>query len=197
MVSLLTAVGGCATTPSLVPVSEPDTRVGYNGFSLLPPSGSGWSWVGRAEQDRSRFFETTFVKRDGTRTCVARAWLLETGGENYRDPDRLLRYVRSAPIMQENARQSNMSSAFSVVDTLGPPCVRYDFDAIDTRAPGQPRGKTFDIDGHGLVCSHPYNEGVIGWFAYSRRSPQGQDYVASVEEGERFLESVRFEQIRR
>ncbi len=191
------AIGGCASQPPLLPVADSHERWVFNGFSILPPAGTGWNWVGRKGQDRTRFFNATFVKKSGNRTYVAVVDLLDARHENrdLSDPDQLLRYVKTAPIMQEGPRQRNMRSDFRIDETLASLCVRFDFEAED---PGAPGGATiFDLDGHGFFCNHPNAEAVIARIAYTRRSPQGATHLAGREEGERFLNSLKFAEVHR
>lgn len=196
-VFLLTALlGGCASQPPQVPITDSTERLVFNGFSVLPPEGENWNWVGRPGQDKSSFYNTTFVKKDGDRTYVARVMLADTGGEDYRDLEKLIDWLKTSEMLQEGPRQKGIAYDLKKDSTLGTPCVRYDFDAEDTRPAKRP-GMVFNLDGHGLTCPHPAASDVIVQIGYSRRSPKGTPYVAGLNEGERFLESVEFTPVRR
>ncbi len=60
IIFLSLVVAGCATSPPLMPITDPDKRIQFNGFSVLPPKGEGWHWVGREGQDKSMFFNTSY-----------------------------------------------------------------------------------------------------------------------------------------
>lgn len=189
-------LAGCATSPPLIPIDDANERLVFNGFSVLPPAGTGWNWVGRSGQDKSRFYDTTFVKQDGDRTYVTRVILADAEGKDYSDLDGLMGWLKTSAMLREGPRQRGITYDLKKGDTLDAPCVRYDFDAVDTRPANRP-GMVFDLDGHGLYCPHPLDAGVMVQIGYSRRSPQGQSYVAGLDEGERFLSSVRFLPVRR
>ena len=188
-------VAGCATTIPQLPITDPDERIQFNGFSLLPPKGTGWKWIGRKGQDKSAFFNTTFSKADGDRTYFAMAALLDTEGKES-SPDELLSEVKNYEMFKEGPRQTNIKSTFKIVHTLGHPCVRYDFTAEDHNVPYNPN-TIYKLDGHGFFCTHPKANGVVTIITYSRRSPKNASYVGAAEEGERFLESVQFTEVKR
>ena len=189
-------MNGCASQPPQIPVNNPDERFVFNGFTVLPPEGLGWSWVGRPGQDKSSFFNTTFVKQDGDRTYVARAWLLDAGGRDNSDLENLMDWLKTSDMLREGPRQKGITHDLREDHSLGTPCVRYDFDAEDTRPVNRP-GMVFDLDGHGFACPHPKNPGVLAQIGYSRRTPKGQPYLAGLNEGERFMKSIKFTAVRR
>jgi hypothetical protein len=193
--AFLMVLTGCASTPPLAPVSHPDERLHFNGFSALPPSGADWSWVGRKTQESNRLFATTFVKRDGWRSVVARAELADTRGQSYA-PEELLTLMKAQPRFREAGRQRNLKIDFRIESTLGTPCVRFDGTAEDPEAPGA-GGVVLDIDFHGFACVHPLTPGMVADISYSRRAPKGQSHVATPDEGERFLGSLLFTPVRR
>jgi hypothetical protein len=179
-----------------VPVRNSDDRLHFNGFSVLPPSGVNWHWVGTDERDKSRLFSTTFVKKEGSSTCIAHAELLDTRGRQFPTPDDLLAFLRTQERFREASRQRNLRADFRIESTLGPACVRFDGMAEDPEAPGHP-GSVLDLDFHGYACVHPVTPGVIGEISYSGRTPRGRPHVATPEEGEHFLRSMLFTGVRR
>jgi hypothetical protein len=158
-------VNACAASPPLVPIDPTGERWQFNGFSIIPPGEAGWSWVGREEQERAGLFNTTFVKKDGYRTCVARADLLDTGGKDLSAPEQLLSFVKNSGLMQEGPRQANVTPTCRIDDSLGALCVRYDPDAEDPNVPERP-GEIFKIDGHGFICNHPMAQNVVAFVAF-------------------------------
>lgn len=194
--SIFVFVAGCAASPPQIPISDPDERLLFNGFSVLPPDGPGWNWVGRPGQEKSRFFNVTFVKQDGDRTYVSRVILADAGGKDNSDLDDLMGWLKNSTFLREGPRQMGITYDLHRDDTLGTGCVRYDFDAVDTRPANRP-GMVFDLDAHGMYCVHPLDPGVLVQIGYSRRSPQGLPYVGGLDEGERFLSSLRFLPVRR
>ena len=192
----IAVVSSCATSIPQLPITDPDERIQFNGFSLLPPKGHGWNWVGRKEQDKSEFFNAMFTKNDGDRTYVAKVRLFDTEEKEFHNPEELLSFVKSAKNMNEAPRQRNIRSTFKIDYSLGSPCVRFDFEADDPLVPGKPN-IVFAIDAHGLFCAHPTASNVMMMIDYSRRSPKGQPYVAGTDEGEHFLMSVQFTEVQR
>ena len=53
------ALAGCAAGPPLLPIGTADERWQFNGFSVVPPAGPDWHWVGREGQNRTKFFNAT------------------------------------------------------------------------------------------------------------------------------------------
>jgi hypothetical protein len=192
----LLTVAGCAFGPPLVPVRNSDERLHFNGFSLLPPSGASWHWVGTDQQDKGRLFSTTFVKKEGSSTCIAQAGLLDSEGRQFPTPDDLLAFMRGQERFKEAGRQRNLRVDFRIESTLGPSCVRFDGVAEDHEAPGH-SGSVLDLDFHGYTCVHPATSGVIGEISYSGRTPKGRPHVARPEEAEHFLRSMLFTEVRR
>jgi hypothetical protein len=193
---LLIVLVGCASSPPLVPVTNSNDRLQFNGFSLLPPQGAGWNWVGREDQDKIKIYDTTFVKMDGDRTYVARAQLLDSQERDLSNPQDLLEFVRGSDIVKELPGEQNKVSTVVLEETLGRPCARYDFDAEGYSGVSGKGNTVFSLDAHGLICTHPKTDTALAWIAYTRRSPKGESYLAGREEGEAFLASVKFTEVR-
>ena len=194
-------VQGCASTPPTVLVTEPDQRLQFNGFSVLPPDGERWHWVGRESQDTTRLSYSMFVKkssrgRPSRNTYLAKAAVLDAGERQFTTTQELLSHVRAMGLFQESPRQQNMRVEFAVDDTLAPLCVRFDLNAEDTRVGGY-AGPVYLLDAHGLFCVHPEAPDVLVMIDHSRRTRQGDAPVAAQTEGERFLSSLRFTPIQR
>ena len=200
-IGILIAVGvlGCASTPPIVPVTEPDQRLQFNGFSVLPPEGERWHRVGRKGQDTTRFSQTVFVKKSSwtlpsRNTYLAKAAVLDAGERQFTTTQGLLSHVQTMGLFQEGPRQQNMQAEFTIDDTLAPLCVRFDLNAEDSRVGGYP-GPVYLLDAHGLFCVHPDAPDMLVMIDHSRRTKQGDTPVAAQAEGERFLSSLRFSPI--
>ena len=192
---LLIIMAGCASQPPLLPITNPEQRYEFNGFSVLPPKGTGWNWVGREGQNKRDFFNTTFAKMDGDRTYLAKAELLNTQGMSFTNLEELIEELKTWNLFKEGPRQVNMKLDMKIDSAIGNRCVRFDFEAEDHQIPGRP-GAIFDIDTHGFYCLHPKADNVLAQIIYSRRTPKGQPYVADITEGERFIHSVEFTNVR-
>jgi hypothetical protein len=188
---VLGLVTGCASGPSLVPVEDSETRLEFDGFSVLPPTGRNWQWVGRAGAETKDLGQTVFVKRDGERTYVSVAGPHPVTAD-ISDSEKLRNYVSNQDTVREiESRQQNVNSRLDVVEEFGVTCVRFDMDAEDHGVPGR-SGVVFKLDAHGYYCRKPDSEGELTYLAYTRRAPQGQTYLAGAEEGERFLGSFLY-----
>lgn len=194
----LAVLSGCASSPPLLPITNVDERIQFNGFSVLPPNGSNWNWVGREGQNKSEFFNTTFAKTDGDRTYLARAHLEDARNLDFdiSDFEALIVYLKRSDAYKEGPRQENMMLEMATDNSIGISCVRFDLEAEDPRVPGSP-GEVFKVDAHGLYCPHPFESKVLAHIAYTRRAPKGQPYVASRDEGERFVNSLEFTTVNR
>ena len=82
---ILVSLAGCATQQPLIPITDSDERIYFRGFSVLPPSGSKWNWVGTEDQNKSGFFNATFFKGKRHQTYIARVELLNAKNENFDD----------------------------------------------------------------------------------------------------------------
>ncbi len=192
-VVVIGAVVGCASVPPLIPITDPEQRQQFNGFSVLPPRGKDWNWVGRDGQDTSHFFNATFVKRpSGTtpNTYVAIVEVLHTEGRKFVTSEQLHSYVKNLNIMQEGPRQQNVKSVFAIDHTLGPLCVRFDLEATDPSVLGW-SGSIFNVDVHGFTCVHTKTADVLVTIAYSRRTLQGHPPLGGNDEGEWFLSNLQ------
>ena len=139
---------------------------------------------------------TTFIKKDGDSTYVAYVALGKIEGRDVSDPGQLLAFVRNTEKFREGPRQRNLKLTFKIDHPFGQPCVRYSLVGEDPKVPGSP-GVVFDIDAYGLVCPHPTATGFTAWIDFSRRSPKGVPHAGGIDEGERFLKSVQFMDVRR
>ena len=194
---------GCASTPDLTPIEDYEKRLEFNGFSVLPPGGADWSSANVNTLSDDRNPTVSFVKKDGDLTFYADGKIMDFNDgidprdeEELQDPEKLMKAVKGTKLFQEGPRQTNMVSTFGVDESLGTPCVRFDLNAEDTQVPGRP-GETFKLDSHGYYCHHPISENVILHILYSRRAPKSESYIAGKEEGERFLQSVKFTAFKR
>jgi len=184
IVLLSVFVAGCATHPPFVPVSDSDQRVQYNGFSVLPPKGDGWHWVGREGQDKSTFFNTTYAKGEGVRTYLAHASLQDTEGKTYTPDEIISEVIGKQNLYKQGPRQKDLVLNTKTDHSLGIPCIRFDLTAIDPNVPNRP-GELFKLDAHGFYCSHPDTDGVLMNIVYTRRAPEDEPYIGSADEGER------------
>jgi hypothetical protein len=65
-------------------------------------------------------------------------------------------------------------------------------------SPGDGRRTTgFDLEAHAFLCVHPGDTGVMVIAEYSRRTPKGKPHGGERTEGEEFITSLMFTDIRR
>jgi hypothetical protein len=202
---VLALIAGCASAPSLVPVSSTPERVQFNSFSVVPPSSAGWMRQGREEQDLSTFTHVTYVKAAQAsgattgikNTTIAQARALYAKGDNVSSVERLRDSVRTWPIWQDGPRQRIREKSIVINETLGQPCVRADLIADDPKAPGAPPGVALVVEASAFYCVHPRDADIVVTVAYSRRTLPGETPTATKEEGKRFLESLEFSPVKR
>ncbi len=188
LIQVLVVLSGCASHPPLMPITDSNERITFKGFSVLPPSGKDWNWVGRENQDKSSFSNTTFFKGKGLRTTIAIAEILNASNKNFESIDDVRKWANSADFLGSELSTNNLSLGEDVDRSMGFPCLRYDGEK-DSRSPKFP-GKVFDHDAHGYLCLHPDDKNFVANISCSRRSPKGEPHIAGRDECEKFINSL-------
>lgn len=192
--SALASLSACSVTPELVPVDPSGGRMEFNGFSILPPGGTGWQRVAAGDGATRELTNITFVKGNGEASYIAEIAVIDAREQPFTSIDELMATLRTTPRFLESPRQTNLRYEMKPDNALGSDCARFDLVATDTRSPGHP-GQVLDIDSQGFYCLHP-SKGFVLQAYHSRRTPRGIPHVADLEQGERLVRSVQMLPVR-
>ena len=191
-------VTGYTGEPQSIPVTNPDQRLEFDAFSILPPDGEGWSLMNPAPfrkgiPDLLVLFSKTATpaSRFHTVTATVRGGRLPNMAGSRAE---ILQQLASINFVQTEQRYRPVTFNISPDKTLAPDCLRYD-GVIEDRGVHGYQGSVFLWDQHGFVCIHPYvPEGAID-IQYSQRWPQGEQPLPLEAEGEAFLRSLEFKHL--
>lgn len=182
---------GCELS-RLEPIPEPDKRLEFHSFSLLPPQGTKWgrppAGGGLSNFLRTRSFLRTTGDRSHTVVAFARYTVAPPDwGTGAQILTRGLQWQRET----YSARRHRLKQFDSHLES-GPDlaCARYDVRALDLEVP-EHKGQPFEFDGHGRMCLHPDFPLLIVWLEYSQRIPPGGTLIDLGNEGEGFLASLK------
>lgn len=205
-VACLIVIGACtATTGPPRPISDASKRLEFNGFSLMPPQGAGWS-----VEEKGRH-EVTFWKElwldvaalEGGRSATApRTFfmsmsILPPEGEAARPftSDYMRSETERGFKGMQTPRMKLMSYKVEPYVMQGTECVRYEARFEELDHPQLPRGAVIEMTGVGFTCRHPSSPRRAIDGKYSERrlrgAPErpGETYRA---EAEAALNSVTF-----
>jgi hypothetical protein len=170
------------------PVINRDQRESTLGFSIAPPSGSGW--YEKVNNDSLYYLKNIDSDEYAIYTKATEIHLDQTPARS----EDFLQFVRKQK--QLDAKSSNLRNVSLKVNnelTLSPLCVRYiqGYDDYGTR--NIQHTDFVRVQKSGLVCMHPESprDGVDMFYVESYR----KSYTANLhfkEEGEAFLHSLQF-----
>jgi hypothetical protein len=192
------SVTGYAREPQSIPVTNPNQRLEFDAFSILPPSGEGWSLMNPAPfrtqiPDLLVIFSKTVTppSRLHTITATVRGGRLPNIAGSRAE---ILQQLARVNLAQTEQRYRPVTVNITPDSTLAPDCLRYDGVIEDRGVPGHP-DSVFLWDQHGFVCIHPYvPEGAID-IQYSQRWLQGEQPLPLEAEGESFLKGLEFKHL--
>lgn len=152
-IAVTAAIGGCAVAtapghmgPDVQPTAITKRQQQYRGFSVHPPTSSGWT-VRVSEQ--SPFRATyRFNLSSKTHTFVAGASLLQI------DTKLPVEEALVPSGVANTDRTQVLESSHQVDTTRKTTCIRYAIHIRDTGAPNSPDAALEMID-RGFVCAHP------------------------------------------
>ncbi len=187
-------MAGCATQPSLEPVttSEPPVPV-HN--DILVPLPKGPNWYRRSERTGPLVFGLKPPPEDPQHTFLLAVGYWNKSENDPDTPEALKEEVA------KNLEAKNVDRYHSIKWNVTPPyrlqgtdCVSYDIVQEERDNPHFPAGTLLILTEHGFFCRHPYSPGVVQAF-YSERFKQGEKSLlngALKEEAESFLDSIEF-----
>jgi hypothetical protein len=178
MALLLTA---CATPPP-EPVAVA-RRLAFSGYSIVPPLGTGW--VRRDPPGTDAGFEHAGIAPGSRVLLVAAARKAPRRYDTVKDflDDMITRQESEAQPRRFHVLQEGTALA----PEIGKYCVRTVASAEDRAGPDRPV-----LDAVSLVCLHPTAPDWMITVGYSERHPHGAASPDLDNEGERFVNSLRF-----
>ena len=158
------------------------------GFSFVPPGGSGWY---------ENFGTTgiTYFKKTNPESLSLYAGAIEgkmrTAISNNND---FLNFVKSKKDQwgSDKDRYRNISTKFVNAKNVGPYCTGYELIAEDHKAKNLGASKFLILRTKGVFCLHPKNKKNAVDIYYSARYIPVFDFSSIMNEGESFVESLRF-----
>lgn len=199
------ALGGCAGTSPVQPLTDATARLESNGFSVMPPKGADWfvevSPYGVAFYKKLR--PDTHVTPAGAAVAVPRTFfvlvtLVRRGNVDVSSPEALRketeRFLRDEP--GPNRRLVEYKAA--PYSAQGTDCVRYEARYEERDRPFAP-GAVLDMPGGGFLCRHPFSTGQAIHGTFSERHVHGAPAVAGEayrSEAQSVLDSVVFAPLR-
>jgi hypothetical protein len=161
LISIAVIAGGCATLRG---------RRQFDGFSIMPPQGEGWTAREHPEQGVPIAFSLgpPTQERPGTVVAMVQQTYLAL-------PQDLVRLAESvAEDHWKEPRYSRIAFKTAVDRSLGADCIRHAARMEDRGVPGYPAGSVFIFEVRGFRCVHPSDPRLVIDISYSQRFPLGQ-----------------------
>lgn len=171
-------------------VKNHDCRKSTLGFSIKPPSGSGW-------YEKLKNNSLYYVKKLPTTdySIYTKATELHINQTALHQQSFLQFVKRHKRIDRSSGRYRNVTSRYVVARELSPLCVRYSqmYDAL--RDSNQPRNVYVRVNTQGLMCMHPrHPENGVDMFFVESFLPDKKTVPSPLfqQEAEDFLNSLEF-----
>jgi len=179
---------------NLTPVADPNKRVEFHGFSVLPPSGKNWFVVDPPTLPKGYTSAETvqFTKVPGKMHSVyVMAMLVNPAAPQTLEDLRfqVLEDSKGEPRFKPVKTEAYLAKCF------GYDCVRFDL-LFQDHAPADFPGTVLMLSRRGFIVPHPYASGFEVWVESSERfKPLTSRYPLDAEL-EPFLKSLQFTPIR-
>lgn len=190
----VTTLIGCASSYEnrYFPVHSSKKRESSLGFSITPPSGSGW--LEKLNEQSLYYLKQTRSQDYSIYTRATEIHLAEA----YLEAGRFMQYVKSCKeLSQLSGNYRNVTTTYSRDPELSPLCVRY-YQRYEDHGKKNLRPDEFiKVRKNGIMCMHPetLRDGVDMFYEESVVHSRGSGYLSYREEGESFLSSLRFHSI--
>jgi len=165
VIVLVIFLAACATSAPDLPKQKPDERLEFNGFSLLPPKGSGWSVEEKGRYEitfwKDLWLDVAALEGGGSatapRTFFLRISILPSEGEAVRPftSDYMKSETERGFKGMQTRRMKLMSYKVDPYVIQGTECVRYEARFEERDHPQLPRGAIVEMTGVGFTCRHP------------------------------------------
>jgi hypothetical protein len=174
-----------------VPITVPDTVYEFDGYSVVSPPGKDWFEL---QRDRNN---ALFGKKIASRTHAFIATAQSTPiAEKFQSPEQFLEYVSKAALEPDDKRNRLIENRVELDPAVGRYCVRFYTKALD-RGALSARGFPLVLETYGVSCVHPGDPGLVVNVSYSERGQLAEDSPELLAEGARFVESLKFTDIKR
>jgi hypothetical protein len=180
----------CAPTSNhYFPVTDLKERNNSHGFSITPPSGNGW-------YEKLNNATLYYLKKvpSSDYAIYTSATELSFADNSLKAEDLLTIVERRKQLAPTSTTLKNVTLRVVLEPQQSPLCVRYTQEYEDHGTNTEANGQYVMIYKNGLVCLHPDtpNVGIDICYVESSRSSLHRSALSYKEEGEYFLNSLRF-----
>lgn len=191
---IIISLGGCAAQTNssanhYFPVNNNKKRESSLGFSITPPSGSGW--LEKLNNDSLYYLKQIKTKDYSIYTKATEIHLADANLE----AGTFLQLVKKTKGLNiDSSDYRNISTTYSSDTELSPLCVRYYLRYEDHGNKNLKSDEFIKVRKNGLMCMHPdtLSDGVDMFYVESFLHSKGNGYPSYREEGESFLSSLKF-----
>lgn len=180
----------CAPTSNhYFPVTDLKERNNSHGFSITPPSGSGWF---EKLNDTTLYYLKKVPSSDYA--IYTSATEISLADHSLEAEDLIKMVEQSKQLTPAATTLKNATLRVVIEPQKSPLCVRYTQEYEDHGTNTNANGQHVKIYKNGLVCLHPNtpNVGIDMCYVESSRSPLPISALSYKDEGEFFLSSLRF-----
>ena len=167
---------GCASAPTLTPVTNTAQRMDFKGVSVEPPQGDNWytSPTRRGPPGALVAFYKKMGDWDPEHTAIAALRLVDMQDQRFETADELGRFMDRGfrDDHKRSTRFSLVDSTYTVDASLDAMCVRLHQAQEDRGVPGR-AGQRFLIDAHAIRCIHPDSSRHLVDISFSERRRAG------------------------
>jgi len=187
--SILLIASCSEKNPTMTPLHDRGERKSDLGFSFIPPPGEGW--LEDFKMNTVRYLKKTDPQK----------YSFFTGTTEYRTkmkfetPEKYLDFIKNKRRVIDNdnsSRFKNSQGSYKLVPSIAPLCVRYEEHCEDHGAKNLNGKKFLILENFGLMCLHPDNPTVGVDIYYSERSLENEQNQVYRNEGEEFINSLKF-----
>lgn len=168
-------------------------RVNSLGFSITPPPGV--NWYEKFEEDSLSYIKIDRDKKQYSLLTEAREVRLQ---REVFSVSELRNYVqREKEHSLSSSHLKNLRVATEIQTSPAKKCIRYRQTYRDYGLKGLRRGQYVHVDTHGLFCLHPESSIVGVDMRYIEKSLSDTAFSSFSGEGEKFLSSLTFQELKR
>ena len=190
VVLLSLSLCGCASYSSRYHlVNNSKKRESSLGFSIKPPSGSGW--LEKLNNDSLYYLKQTRTPEHSMYTKATEIHLSDT----HLDATQFMQFVKKSQELDINTgAYRNISTQYAYDTALSPLCVRYSHRYEDHGNTTLKPDEFVKIRKSGIMCMHPDrpSDGVDMFYVESFLQSKASGHPSYREEGEFFLSSLKF-----
>lgn len=173
--------------PNANPGPVPGKRLAFRGYSVQAPVSEGWQLA------PSRDFDVAFVVAKSSTHSMSITSAATPFTMRFASPDEFLNYVKRYVVAEpDRNRFSAVEVSVTLEPSLAPLCVRARTKSHDHKAVNRV-GKYLVLEIWNVTCVHPAAPELVVSLAYHERYKPGEKPGDAESDGERFINSLRFE----